>query len=110
MECHRQTFNAHADEHPLKSTLGNERWMRENEARIKALFPKHFGLPGEFACLHQSMDAIGIRVPVGEMTRTLVYLQKVGVITVDLMGVARANEHSIFDRQETPDDFYRIKT
>lgn len=113
MECHRETFNAHADEHPLKSTLGNERWMRENEERIKALFPMNGILLTAHAFREIANGFIKLGVAINtqmDMTRTLVYLQRIGVLQSDTHNALRPTPYSIFDRQETPDDFYRIKT
>ena len=45
-----------------------------------------------------------------DVEHVISYLKRIGMLVCDSNERFRPNPHSIFDRQETPEDFYRIKT
>lgn len=82
----------------LQNTLGNEAWLKENEAKIKDLLPKTWthvnnlnGLQLGFGLKLLGLDWRSE----DEFGKTMLFLEKIGFILRDGMTVKR-NPHSIF--------------
>lgn len=84
--------------HPLKDTLGNEKWLRENEAKLRALLPETWTLATNLNGLQ-----LGFRLKLlgvdwrseDEFGRVMLFLEKIGImLRKDFL--VRRNPDSIF--------------
>lgn len=82
----------------LQDTLGNEEWMKKNEAAIKEMLPDTWTHVNNLNGLQlgYKLKLIGVNWrSEDEFGRIMVYLEKIGMMLRDGMAVRR-NPHSIF--------------
>lgn len=83
----------------LNDTLGNMQWVRENEEKIKNIFPEtwtHAANINNIQLMFQ-MKLIGIPWSTeAELLKILTFLTKIGIVQVSKTELIRRNPHSIF--------------
>lgn len=86
--------------HQLEQTLGNETWLRENEAALRRLFPDTWTHVHNLNILRIGFKLKLLGVDwrsVEEMKTILKYLQKIGAVQVQNIYQIRANPRNIFE-------------
>lgn len=83
----------------LNDTLGNMQWVKENEGKIKNIFPEtwtHAANINNVQLMFQ-MKLIGIPWSTeAELLKILTFLTKIGIVQVSKAELIRRNPHSIF--------------
>lgn len=86
----------------LKSTIGNEQWMRENESALKKLLPDTWTHMDNLSGQPILKTAFGFKLlgidwrSAQEFEKVMVYLEKLGILQRQNGYQVRANPGSIF--------------
>lgn len=85
----------------LMQTLGNPDWIKENEQRLKSIFPKtwtHFDNL-DVLLIELELKFIDVNFSnVQELVNILFYLEKIGILLINSSFNVKANPRSIFDK------------